>query len=250
MDIELTPTQEDYMMAIYHLEQEHLVARVGTISNALQVGLSSVTAALKTLAAKNLVNYSPHSYITLTSDGVEVSRRLARRKIILTEFLHHTLAMTPKDAEINAHRLEHAFDEKMLNRLVNFIDFIDACPRTGKEWVRKFKAHCNKDQNPANCEQCLERCFADFRRQQVAANQQNLISTATLADLKPGEKAKVVTIKAATRRVAEMGIVPGAVISLEKIAPLGDPIEFRLKGFSLTLRKEDAAAIEVEKIDS
>lgn len=249
MDIELTPTQEDYLMAIHQLERERLVARVGAISQALQVSLSSVTAALKTLAAKNLVNYSPHSYITLTSDGVNVSQRLAQRKTILTDFLHNTLAMTPADAECNAHRLEHAFDEKMLDRLVDFIDFIDTCPRTGNEWIRNFKARCNEQQNLQNCEQCLDRCLADFKQKQVVTKQQRSISPATLIDLKPGEKVKVVTVRAATRRVVEMGIVPGAVISLEKIAPLGDPLEFRLKGFSLTLRKKDAAAIEVEMID-
>jgi len=242
MKIELTPTQEDYLMAIHQLEQEHLVARVGAISHALQVSLSSVTAALKILAGKKLVNYSPHTYITLTSNGKSISRHLAQRKAVLTDFLHHTLAMTPVDAERNAHRLEHAFDEKMLDRLADFIDFIDTCPRTGNEWIRKFKARCNEQQNMENCEQCLEQCFADFK-------QQSSSSPVTLVDLKPGEKAKVATIRAATRRVVEMGIVPGAVISLEKIAPLGDPIEFRLKGFSLTLRKEEAAAIEVEIID-
>ncbi len=249
MNIELTPTQEDYLMAIHHLEQEHLVARVGTISKALQVGLSSVTAALKTLAAKNLVNYSPHSYITLTSDGLSVSRRLAQRKTILTDFLHNTLTMTPADAERNAHRLEHAFDEEMLNRLVDFVNFINTCPRTGEKWIRSFSNHCNEQQNLENCEQCLEQCFEDFKQQQLISKQQSSIHPATMVDLKPGEKARVVNIRAATRRMVEMGIVPGAVISLEKIAPLGDPIEIRLKGFSLTLRKKEAAAIEVEMID-
>jgi len=242
MDIELTPTQEDYLMAIYHLEQEHLIARVGTISKSMQVGLSSVTAALKTLATKTLVNYSPHSYITLTSDGLNISRRLVQRKTILTNFLHNTLAMTPADAERNAHRLEHAFDEKMLDRLVDFIDFIDTCPRTGNEWIRNFKARCNEQQNLENCDQCLDQCLADFK-------QRSLISPTTLVNLKPGEKAKVVTIKAVNRRMVEMGVIPGTIISLEKVAPLGDPIEIRLRGFNLTLRKEEAAAIEVEMID-
>ena len=47
------------------------------------------------------------------------------------------------------------------------------------------------------------------------------------------------------RRLVEMGLTPGTIITISKRAPLGDPIEISLRGYELTLRKEDAAKIEV-----
>lgn len=48
------------------------------------------------------------------------------------------------------------------------------------------------------------------------------------------------------RRIIDMGMVPGARITVQKFAPLGDPMEIKVKGFNLSLRKSEAANIEVE----
>jgi len=50
------------------------------------------------------------------------------------------------------------------------------------------------------------------------------------------------------RRLLSMGVLPGTDISLEAIAPLGDPIEIKVRGYRLSLRKEEAKAIVVEQI--
>jgi len=47
-------------------------------------------------------------------------------------------------------------------------------------------------------------------------------------------------------RLLDMGLIPGTMISVHKMAPLGDPIEIRVRGYELTLRKEDAALIELK----
>ena len=47
-------------------------------------------------------------------------------------------------------------------------------------------------------------------------------------------------------RLLDMGLIPRTRVRVEKIAPLGDPLELRVRGYSLSLRKEDAANIEVE----
>lgn len=48
------------------------------------------------------------------------------------------------------------------------------------------------------------------------------------------------------RRLLEMGLTPKTIVSIHKIAPMGDPMELHLRGYSLSIRKEDAAKIEVE----
>jgi ferrous iron transport protein A len=71
----------------------------------------------------------------------------------------------------------------------------------------------------------------------------------TLADLKPGQKGKIRKIGAIgplRRRLMDMGVMVGETLQVEKIAPLGDPIELRIKGYNLSLRKKEADDIQVE----
>lgn len=71
----------------------------------------------------------------------------------------------------------------------------------------------------------------------------------TLGELKPGELGKVVSIGEKgqmRRRIMDMGVTPGAEIKVVKIAPLGDPIEVTIRGYELSLRKEEAKQIIVE----
>ena len=251
MNCKLTSTQAAYLVAVYELEKEHRIARVGSIAKVLNVGLSSVSAALKTLADKNLLNYSPHSYITLTGEGLNLSQELTERKIVLYDFLHDTLALPSADADRNAHRLEQAIDNMTYNRLLDFINFINTCPRAGEEWRAGFKKRCYEPLDIENCEPCLEQNLENFYQNQAATRESTPTSSpTTMANLQPGEKARITGLKAANRRMAEMGLLPGTIITMEKIAPLGDPYEIRLKGFNLTLRKQEATAIEVELIES
>lgn len=48
-------------------------------------------------------------------------------------------------------------------------------------------------------------------------------------------------------RLLDMGLIPRTTVSMQKVAPMGDPMEIRLRGYELTLRREDAAKITIEK---
>lgn len=70
-----------------------------------------------------------------------------------------------------------------------------------------------------------------------------------LSDLKVGESATVTAVNgegAIRRRLFDMGITPGAGVYLRKKAPLGDPIEIAIRGYELTLRKAEAAHVEIK----
>lgn len=70
----------------------------------------------------------------------------------------------------------------------------------------------------------------------------------TLKDLKVGQSGKVVKIHgegALKRRIMDMGITKGVLITVRKVAPLGDPMELNLRGYELSLRKADAEMIEI-----
>ena len=75
------------------------------------------------------------------------------------------------------------------------------------------------------------------------------MTTAKLKDLTPGQKGKVLKVNArgeTNKRIVEMGVTPGVVIEVEREAPLGDPIDIKVKGYHLSLRKEEAEGIEIE----
>lgn len=70
-----------------------------------------------------------------------------------------------------------------------------------------------------------------------------------LSDLLPGETGivkKVLGQSMIKRRLIDMGVVAGTVIEVQKFAPLGDPMEVKVKGFNLSLRKNEAEIIELE----
>ncbi len=87
------------------------------------------------------------------------------------------------------------------------------------------------------------------------AGSQNPISAAptlTLNDLCVGESADIVRLALrgrARRRLLEMGFVAGERIRLERVAPMGDPLALRVKGYQLALRKADAEQIWVTNVD-
>lgn len=73
----------------------------------------------------------------------------------------------------------------------------------------------------------------------------------TLRELVPGQKGKVVSLGEkgpGRRRLMDMGITPGVEIQIVKVAPLGDPIEVNLRGYELSLRKDEANQIKVDEI--
>lgn len=70
----------------------------------------------------------------------------------------------------------------------------------------------------------------------------------TLKNLKPGQEGTVVSIGekgASRRRIMDMGVTPGAIVKVIKVAPLGDPIEINIRGYELSLRKDEAAQIQI-----
>ncbi len=74
----------------------------------------------------------------------------------------------------------------------------------------------------------------------------------TLDKLISKHKGRIISIKgsgAVFRRLLEMGVTKGETIVVEKVAPLGDPIDIKVRGYNLSLRKEEAKMIVVEVIE-
>ena len=75
----------------------------------------------------------------------------------------------------------------------------------------------------------------------------------TIAELKPGESARVSRVGgegALRQHFLDMGVIPGASLTVVKLAPMGDPMELRIHGYELTLRLDDASRIDVEPLEA
>jgi len=70
-----------------------------------------------------------------------------------------------------------------------------------------------------------------------------------LSELMPAESGRIVRVGGAgsiRRRLLDMGVVPGATVEVERVAPLGDPVQIKVKGYDLALRKQEAEKVQVE----
>jgi ferrous iron transport protein A len=75
----------------------------------------------------------------------------------------------------------------------------------------------------------------------------------TLDQLPPGKSGVILRVGgegALRRRLLDMGLTPNTMVAIRKVAPLGDPMELFLRSYVLTLRKEDAAKIEMRESDA
>jgi ferrous iron transport protein A len=74
----------------------------------------------------------------------------------------------------------------------------------------------------------------------------------TLGDLQVGDRARVVALgktdRAYREKLLAFGLTPGTVLSVARVAPLGDPLELRVRGFALSLRRGEASVVTVERV--
>ncbi|HBA82800.1 MAG TPA: metal-dependent transcriptional regulator [Verrucomicrobia bacterium] len=130
----LSESQEDYLEAIFHIETAKQAARAKDISDRLGVTRASVTGALKALAGKSLVNYSPYDLVTLTQAGRKAARDVVRRHEAMHDFFVKVLKIGEEEAEKSACRMEHALSPHILERFLQFVAYVERRPDSLKTW--------------------------------------------------------------------------------------------------------------------
>ena len=139
---DLTPSLEDYLEAIQCISRQKPAVRAKDISARLEVTSSSVTGALRALAARDLANYTPYDLVTLTSRGAQLAEQIIRRHDVLRDFLVRVLAVGEIQAEQNACRMEHSISPEVLERFVAFAHFVEESPVETTRWIESFKHYC------------------------------------------------------------------------------------------------------------
>ncbi len=205
----LSPALEDYLETILQLCEENGTAKISDIANRLKIAKPSVTQAVSSLRRDGLVNQAPYGPISLTEKGRSQAQDVWHRHQIIRHFLLEILKVSPAVAEKDACMIEHVISPETVFRMADWL---------GEEHPSSFRS----------------------------------VLRVSLDALLPGEKARIVKIQGKNtpikRRILEMGLVPGAELKVERIAPLGDPMELRMQDYHLSLRREEAALILVHPI--
>ncbi|MEN6404334.1 MAG: metal-dependent transcriptional regulator [Armatimonadia bacterium] len=261
---DLSTHMQDYLEAIYQMQLEHQVARVRDIAQRLKVKMPSVSGALKALKARELVNHESYGYITLTPEGEHLARQVYQRHQAIVGFLQRIMMIEAERAEVEACGLEHALSAEALERLVALTQFMQTDESIREQWLR-YLQKAPVEETPgevvappvvaapvvavaapvtvsapvqAEAEECeVEEVEPADTRPRTSLDQ-----------AAPGTVSRIVKVcgqGAIRRRLLDMGLRPGAEVKVERLAPLGDPMEVTVMEYHLTLRREEAAEIEV-----
>lgn len=228
----LTPSLEDYLEAIWTIILREKVARVKDIAKSLGVTTPSVVNALNSLSEKNLVKHDKYGYVELTDQGAATAQEVDRKHKTLFYVLSEIFGVDPETAYKDACKIEHHLSDNTIQKIDQFVQFFQEQSEGKASLISKYQVILKK----------RERDMGEGKGRGI-----NL----TLDGLKPGEKGRVIKIKGKgnlKKRLLDMGVVSGTEIELKKVAPLGDPIDILVKGYHLSLRKEEAKEILLAKV--
>jgi DtxR family Mn-dependent transcriptional regulator len=140
--MDLSESMENYLETILDLQKTNKVARAKDIADQLEVKRGTVSGALKVLKEKDLINYSPYSFITLTEEGREIAELIHQRHKVLHDFLQNVLQIEADKADKTACRMEHA---------------IDSCPRKGDGLLDSFIHYLKTSKlDRQKCKKCIK----------------------------------------------------------------------------------------------
>ena len=137
----LTSVMEDYLEAIFDLNQEKKFVRVKDVAKRMGVKMPTVSSMLKTLNDRGLVNYERYGYVELTKDGEDIGKEVRRRHGVFLKFLTEILGIEFEIADLEACKMEHTLSSDTLDRLSAFMGFVQTSPRVGKNWLKHFKEY-------------------------------------------------------------------------------------------------------------
>ena len=136
---QLSPQMEDYLESIYHLCEEHGVARVKSIAKRLLVSYPSVVSAIKNLKRRQLVHQEHYGYVRLTEKGQKIAGAVIYRHEVLTRFLMDILGMARETASNEACKIEHTVSLETVERLGAVSEFVENEPMINMDWKKEFR---------------------------------------------------------------------------------------------------------------
>jgi DtxR family Mn-dependent transcriptional regulator len=216
----ITPAIEDYLKAIYTLQQEQGVVTTTLLGELRGYRPASVTGMIKKLAEMNLVQHTPYQGVQLTAAGERIALEVIRHHRLLELYLVEALGYSWDEVHEEAEKLEHHISEKLEARIAAHLGHPSADP--------------HGDPIPT-LEGDLPECTDLF-----------------LADLRVDDRARIVRMRDQStdrlRYLADLGLVPGATILVVASAPFDGPLSLSLADATHAIDRRLARTIEVERL--
>ena len=212
---------QDYLQAIYEIEQEHQRVSTTALAEQMQVKPASATSMLKRLAEMGLVTYEPYQGAVLTAEGEARALEMIRHHQLLETFLAEVLDVPWDRVYEEAHRMEHALSEYIEARIDDMLGHPTVCPHgapipasdgtvAARSWIR-------------------------------------------LSDLEAGQTATVSRVSdhdaALLRYLGELAMVPQTVFTVIHVAPFEGPLTVRIGDTEHVIGRQVANHIFVEQIN-
>ncbi len=128
----INKTKEDYLRAIYHIQEEKQDNKSGVssidISKYLNISRSSVSEMLRNLIKEGFIQPLSYGKIKFTYKGSTESIAVTKKHRIIEVFLNNILKIEPKHIHNEAHRLEHAFSNQSIRSITRLIESTETCP--------------------------------------------------------------------------------------------------------------------------
>jgi Mn-dependent DtxR family transcriptional regulator len=131
-----TPSQEDYLEAIWRITQQKGYVRVSDIAECLHISQASVSKMIRKLKEEGWLEVERYRGLALTSKGNAKGKLLLARHQILERFLSHLSVTDPQVVHHDVEGIEHHFSAETLEKLAALVTFIDREPK----WWKKFIA--------------------------------------------------------------------------------------------------------------
>jgi len=213
-------TVEEYLEAIYKLEQEVSPVTTSALAARLDLSPASVSEMTRKLAQQELALYEPYRGVSLTEDGRRTALRLIRRHRLWERFLTDLLGLNWDVVHEEACRLEHAASDLVTERLAEVLERSETCPHG----------------HPIP----------------TAQGEVAVEATKPLTGLEPGEKGLVQNIveerRDLLRYLKDLGLVPEATVYLEAKAPFEGPLTVRVEGKQHILGQRAASLVMVKPL--
>ncbi len=121
-------SKENYLKAIFHLQQEQASVSTNALAQALQTTAASVTDMLKKLKTQKLLHYEKYKGVKLTTEGRKVALLIIRKHRLWEYFLVQKLSFGWEEVHEMAEELEHVTSKKLIDRLEEFLGFPETDP--------------------------------------------------------------------------------------------------------------------------
>jgi DtxR family Mn-dependent transcriptional regulator len=212
-----TPAVEEYLAVAFRLQEEGAAVTVAALAQRLALSHASVSLMVKRLVQEGLFERR-EGELRLTAEGEQRGADVVRRHRLAERFLFDVLGLAWDDVHDEAGRWEHVLSPAVEERLDGVIGRPDSCPHghpiPGREAALPVDLHA-------------------------------------LSSLEAGERAVVVQVRreetALLRYLASLGLLPGARVLVEQVAPFGGPLLVRLGSARYALGRDMAAQILVRK---